>query len=139
MSDNIDQKSEFSLYDSIVNGELRPFLKIYSSKSHIETLIKKLWTIAFYKDENGTIKPIPEHYELYDIIAKPGDELELSFDETDEQSRPTLTNITKDYLEELIDFDIPPPPDLKAEYFLDLIAIEYAKIKFRANKVLQTS
>jgi hypothetical protein len=139
VSDNIDQKSEFALYDSIVNGELRPFLKIYSSKSHIENLIKKLGTISLFKDEDCSMKPLPEHYELFNIIGKPGDEIILSFDETDDQAIPTLTNITNDKLEELIDIDIPPPPDLKAEYFLDLIEMEYEKIKFRANKVLQTS
>ena len=134
-----EKGSDFKLFDSMVNGDMRPFLKKYSSKSHIEKLIKKLWTISFFKDEDGIIKNIPEDDELFEIIGKDGDEFELLFDETNDQERPRLTNITYDKLEELIDIDIPPPPDLKAEYFLDLIEIEYKKIKIRADKVLQTS
>jgi hypothetical protein len=101
--------------------------------------MKKLWSISFIKDEDG-FKTSPEYDdELDEIFAKPGDIVELSFDETDGQPRFTLTNETEDYLEELYDLDIPPPPDLKAEYFLDLITLEYEKIKLRANKALQTS
>lgn len=86
---------EFELYDSIVNGEMRPFLEKFSSKSHIETLF----------------------YESREIVYKFEQQLGL---------------------EDLLDLTPAPPPDLKARYFTDLIAMEYIKIKRKALNVLNS-
>lgn len=134
-----EKESEFAIYNSIVNGELRPFLEIYSSENHIKNLMERLWTVSFLKTEEGFQDASKQDESLLEILVKPGDKLEFEFDETDPQKRPILTIIPSDKLEELVDIDIPPPPDLKAKYFLDLIEIEYKKIRFRANKVLDTS
>jgi len=76
---------------------------------------------------------------LSEIIAKTGDTLEVEIDETDPKKPGKITNITDCVFEELIDFDMPLPPDLKAEYFVELIGLEYEKIKLRASKFLKTS
>ncbi len=86
--------SEFEIFDSIVNGDLRPYLQQYSSENYLKKLNKQ-----------GSVE----------ISISPGEMNEFN---------------------ELIDIDIPPPPDLKAEYFLYLIQDEYNKIKRNAKDVL---
>jgi len=132
------KESEFALYDSIINGEMRPFLDIFSSKKHIKALMEELWTVAFFIKEDG-LKPLSEYTELLQIFSNQGDRFEFSIDEEGDQAKGAMRNLTNERLEGLIDINIPPPPDLKAEYFLDLIDIEYEKIKLRANKILQSS
>jgi hypothetical protein len=139
LPDDNDKKSEFAVYDSIVNGECRPFLEIYSSKNHIEKLREKLWRVSFIKTEDGWEHASESEKLLLEITSKTGDTIKIEFDETDPKKPAKITNITDNELEELFDIDIPPPPDLKAEYFLDLIELEYEKIKLRAKKFLETS
>jgi len=139
LPDNYHKESEFAIYESIVDGDLRPFLEIYSSKDHIENLMNKLWAVSWVKTEEG-FSPISKSDELLlSLIAKDGDKFEFEFDETDLKKPGILTNITDNGLNELIDIDIPPPPGLKAEYFLSLIELEFEKIKYRAKKVLETA
>jgi len=135
LPENIDQKLEFSLYESIVHGDLRPYLEIYSSKNHIQNLMKKLWSVYFTEDKEGLIHTSDS--DLIDIYIKGGDTVSIKIEEIDGELKGTIT--PKHQLEKLIDIDIPPPPDLKATYFLDLIKIEYEKIKLRAKRLLKTS
>ncbi|MBA3018234.1 MAG: hypothetical protein FP811_08825, partial [Desulfobacteraceae bacterium] len=101
LPDNYHKESEFAIYESIVDGDLRPFLEIYSSKDHIENLMNKLWAVSWVKTEEG-FSPISKSDELLlSLIAKDGDKFEFEFDETDLKKPGILTNITDNGLNEL--------------------------------------
>jgi hypothetical protein len=52
-----EKASDFEIFDSIVNGELRPFLDIYSSEESIRELIKKKKVLKWYGQEVNFAEP----------------------------------------------------------------------------------
>ena len=46
-SDHSMDEDEFKIFDSIVNGEMRPFLEKYASKSHIKKLHNELYRVSY--------------------------------------------------------------------------------------------
>ena len=85
------------------------------------------------------IQPLKTDWDKFDLHVKPGDTLSIDIEEVDGKLMGEMANETEEQLEELFDIDIPPPPDLKAEYFLALIEMEYEKIEQRAKNILKTA
>jgi len=135
------KNSEFDLYDSIVNGKLRPFLPDYSSEAQIKKLIEKTTIIEKeYKFRNlDDFKSVLAEVTNENYDLKDGDRYQIEVVEKKDCTEFLISPLEAKELNELIDIDIPPPPDLKAEYFLDLIENEFEKIMRAAKKFINTS
>ena len=133
-----EKGSDFKLFDSMVSGDMRPFLSQFSSEDHIKKLLEDKYSIRLVKASDGFI-PQAQDFEKYDRYFQPGDRLSFNIEEIDDHLIGEIRNETNDNLEELIDIDIPPPPDLKSEYFLSQIEDEYESIKRKAKSILSLS
>jgi hypothetical protein len=123
--------SEFIMYESIVYGELRPFLPKYSSSEYIkiqeklrrENLESQDAKVVPGKKKKADSKLAPNSKELINQC-----QAVYQIDFGDELSKVLkVTGGTK----------IPPPPDLKAKFFLSLIQDEFDQIRERAEKFIQ--
>jgi hypothetical protein len=130
---------EFSLYDSIVNGGMRPFLDEYSSDENAKKLFNKLRGEKEIQFKSGD-KLIDEISAFVDehCDAKEGDRFEVTISEGEGVGTIIVTPIEPEGLNALFDIDIPPPPDKKSEIFLNLITNEYDQIIQRARKALES-
>jgi uncharacterized protein (UPF0262 family) len=133
--------SEFDLYDSIVNGGLRPFLPEYSSEMHIIGLIEELEKskIDISRESTEAIYDELKGIDFKKLGYKDGDEFQIEIIERKKGYVFEISPVEVKELNDLIDIDIPPPPDLKSEYFLELIEKKYEKIKNRANELIENA
>jgi hypothetical protein len=131
--------SEFDLYDSIVNGSLRPFLPEYSSETHIKGLIEDLekTKIDLSCESTEAICDELKGIDFKKLGFKDGDEFQIEIIEQKKGYVFEITPIMVKEFNDLIDIDIPPPPDLKSEYFLELIEKEYEIIRNRAKVLIE--
>ena len=127
--------SEFDLFDSIVNGKLRPYLPEYSSENHLKKLFEQLSVIKMDFILAPNENPL-HRIDLENFGYKGGDEFEIEITEKEGGPKIFISPVEIKEFNELIDIDIPPPPDLKAKYFLYLIEDEYEKIIRKAKNVL---
>jgi len=135
------KNSEFDLYNSIVNGKLRPFLPDYSSEAQIKklieetTIIEKEYQFRNLDDFKSVLAEVTnENYDLKD-----GDQYQIEVVEEKDCTEFLISPLEAKELSELIDIDIPPPSDLKGEYFLDLIENEFKKIMISAKNFINTT
>lgn len=124
----VSSNLEFGLYESMVYGELRPFLQEHSSTEYSERLVKtqekELGCDAYYAPTfHIEREPHDSGYLIGEVCTE---DVETSGHWDIESGK-------------LLEFDkpnIPHPPDKKAEYFLSLIENEFDEIKKRAKKFL---
>jgi hypothetical protein len=133
-------KNEFEVFDSIINGELRPFLSKYSSEETIEKLIQEKNAIIIVMNEFGEACGATEKEEkkFNKLISMP-QRIIFKFDDEYGKYFATDKYDSNGKLEQLIDIDIPPPLNLKSVYFLIIIEDEYEFIKKNAQKLLSES
>ena len=130
---------EFEVFDSIIHGELRPFLSKYSSTATIEKLIRERNTISFVKIDDELVPKTEKDIERLNRLVPIGEKFILEFDDQNPDPVGILSKESDEILEPLIDIDIPPPPDKKAEYFLSIIEDEYDNLKKRAQNLFDNS
>jgi hypothetical protein len=166
------KNSEFELYDSIVNGKLRPFLPDYSSETYIKKLIEESTINHLAIKQHLSIKLKQLYYRVFQIFRtlfncqvnigkkiqniddyesvlnettneahylKDGDQIQIELKEENNRKEFLISPVEAEELNELIDIDIPPPPDLKAKYFLGVIENEFERIERAAYKILDTA
>lgn len=139
MADNLYLNIDCLFFNSIVNGHLRPFLPIYDSDDEL----KKLNSITLELTiTDGQIKEwctdniMPkEIFEKFNVTA---DDIAEFYKESDNEITIRLSK-PEDYLEPLIDLDIPPTLDNKCEAFLMLIEREFETMRNKAQLVLVSS
>lgn len=108
----------FNKFNRIINGDLRPHL---ISENDLTKLIKEL-TSEFYVDKDGKFKFKDEDYSL---TFKEGDKIILeSKDENDLSKGFYLKRIEDENFEDLVNINIPPPPNEKAGKYEDIIDTE---------------
>lgn len=135
------KNSEFDLYDSIVNGRLRPYLPEFSSETSIKRLIQELNLIKkeIHIESADSIFDGLKGIDFEKLGYKDGDQIQIEIIEEKDEGEIKISPVELNELKPLIDIDIPPPPDLKAEYFLDLIENEFEKILISAKNFLNTT
>ena len=126
--------NEFSLYDRIINGDLRPHLEQYKNESGLKNIENEFYSLQV-KIQNGVPDDFLDKLPLDFLGVKDGDKLELKVDTDEERPKITLTILPNEE-GTLINIDIPPPPDAKAEIYLRIIKDEYNRIKISAHKEL---
>ena len=139
--------TEFELFDSIINGDHRPFLEEYSNDTKVAKLLDEFNSLSYYVAECETpgglikgLKPSSEVDKIKDeVFFKPYDRIKFEIDENENPMKAVVSNETNDNLEELIDLGFPPPSSLKAEYFFSIIEFEYEKIRLNAKNILKTA
>jgi hypothetical protein len=133
--------SEFGLYDSIVNGRLRPFLPEYASESSIDKLIEKSNQIKkkIRIESPDSIFDELISKDFVELGYRDGDEIQIQIRKGEDEREIIISPVEVNEFDDLIDYDIPPPPDLKAKFFLELIEKEYKKIKSRANGLIESA
>ncbi|MDP1676333.1 MAG: hypothetical protein Q8L88_05650 [Bacteroidota bacterium] len=127
--------NEFILYDRIVNGNLRPHLERFSTPVGLKELEKEFYskTIIIQNDNIGSL--FDEFINDFHGI-KDGDKLEIEISDDDATPQIVLRPILNSEEESLINIDIPPPPNEKAEIFLRIIENEYNRIETSLTKNL---
>jgi hypothetical protein len=70
---------------------------------------------------------------------KDGDQVQIEIIEGTDGDEIIISPVEVKELNDLININIPPPPDLKSEYFLDLIENEFEKILKRAKKLIESA
>src|SRR6056297_2508352 len=120
--------SEFNLYKRISSGNLRRHLKQFSTDAGLEKLYEE-----FYKKEIKTKGDILEFIEnAFDKDfhgIKDGNKYEVEINEEVEPYEITIRPVPNPNEDELINLDIPPPPDKKSNLFLRIIENEFDRIK----------
>ena len=131
---------EFKTYQRIVEGDLRPNLRQFSTKEGIENLRKSFFSSQIKVQKGFDAGNILETFDLDFIGIKDGDEVIVDIPDEDEVKSPeTKISINeRDGEEELINLDIPPPEDEKSELFLRIIECEYNRIKSAIKKQLES-
>jgi hypothetical protein len=130
------EKPDFELFNSMINGTMRPFLPAFSSEDHIKQLLKDMFSVTLVKTADSLL--VDEDGKLAKYI-RDGDLVYGTVEEVDGRSTLVLENKTEENLGQLFALDIPPPPDLKSEYFLLLIEDEHESIIRKASEVLSQS
>ena len=128
----LDTNDLLSTFNKIIKGSLRPHLIKNDNLSKINDLLK----ISFYYDDES--KSLKTDDENWNLTAKNGQLLELSID-TDNPDNNTIKPSPDESLEELINIDMPPPPDEKSKAFLKLIERENLLIQAKASYFLKNS
>lgn len=122
----------FDLFNRVVNRDLRPHLKAFDTKEKIEILYKNAQVIRKGKIMKG-YDPF-QGLNLREIGLKDGDEFSVEFiTREDGVVQASITNLSEEELDDLIDIGIPPPPDLKAEYFQFILEREYRLLIIRID------
>ncbi len=119
--------NEFKLYERIVTGDLRPHLETFDTNDGINELREEFYSkkLLIEKDLLETLnKAFDSDFHNY----KDGDRFELEIDEETNPIRISFRKIPNPNEDELINIDIPPPPDEKSELFLRIIEDEYNRI-----------
>lgn len=80
-----------------------------------------------------------QHFPKFAFGLKDGDEVELILDQEGETPRLTIKEIPNEAEEDLINIDIPPPPDAKSELFLTIITLEFESIKRAITKQFENA
>ncbi|TKK65415.1 hypothetical protein FC093_20100 [Ilyomonas limi] len=120
--DNID----FSLYNSIINGELRPHTKRLSDPTTIERLYNKYLAIYRVCSKDDALDLL-ESINLEELGLNPYDTAKATIEIDGNKINVTVEN--EDELDDLIDLDIPPPADEKSSFYLELIKKENSKLE----------
>jgi len=125
--------NEFKLFDRIINGDLRPHLKVYDNEEGLKNLEKEIFSteITVTKDFPDNLL---QNFPKFAFGLKDGDEVELILDQEGETPRLTIRGVPNEGKEDLINIDIPPPPDAKSELFLTIITLEFERIKKAITK-----
>lgn len=122
----------FDLFNRIINGNLRPFLKDFDTNEKVKKIYHDATVIR-----KGIFSGKIDFFETLDLVEngfKEGDELVIEItDQEDGTINATIKNLTEENLEELYDLDIPPPPNLKGEYFEFIIEREYKSLRIRID------
>lgn len=130
---------DFKIFDSIINGELRPFLSKYSSEEIIDKLLHEKTIVSFIWTGKEFAPKTEKDSEKLDKFVPEGEIIRISIDEENPDNIGKITRESDEILEPLFDLDIPPPPDKKSEYFLLVIEDEYDDIKRQAQTTLDAS
>jgi bifunctional DNA-binding transcriptional regulator/antitoxin component of YhaV-PrlF toxin-antitoxin module len=125
-------------FESIVSGELRPFLDKFNSEKELRKLNSITVGKKIEPDIEATLNDVFESKKIAEELnLNDGDELEILLDE-DNKSITIRIKAAEDKLEELIDIDIPPPFDMKSEHFLNYIERKYYSLLRNAQKVFDS-
>lgn len=127
--------TEFDIYKRIIDGDLRPHLKHNSSS---ETIEKEFYSLKFTNTGNPDdfLKNIEKLTTEFHGFQN-GDEVKIELAEAGEPLKITIEKVHNESEEELINLDIPPAPDSKAEIYLRLIEDEYTRIRTSLIKNLE--
>jgi len=119
--------NEFKLYERIANGDLRPHLERFDSQEGLNELRDNFYTkeILIGSDLFNTID---QAFDKDFHGFKDGDRFELEIDDEVEPKRISIRKIPNPNEDELINLDIPPPPDEKSDIFLRIIEDEHNRI-----------
>jgi len=119
--------NEFKLYERITNGDLRPHLERFDSQEGLNELKDNFYTkeILIGSDFFNTID---QAFDKDFHGFNDGDRFELEIDDETEPKRISIRKIPNPNEDELINLDIPPPPDEKSDIFLRIIEDEYNRI-----------
>ncbi|MCU0615004.1 MAG: hypothetical protein MUD09_07980, partial [Desulfobacterales bacterium] len=134
---------EFSVYDSMVNGEMRPFLDEYSSDKNVKKLLNKYTpfkTLKFGRGRNRYKKFIEDFNDFMSTVPgkKAGDIYNIVFFKDPDDRIIRIMPAEPKEINSLIDIDIPPAPDYKSEVFCEIIEFEFQWIKERAQIALKS-
>ncbi len=129
-------KNEFTLYNRIVNRDLRPNIDSFNNQEGLQALQDEFYSIKVKIDE-GMFNPLDIDSDFHGF--KPGDKFEMKISEDSGSPKITITSIENSDEDQLINLDIPPPPNKKAEIFLNIIEDEYNRIKSSLTKNLEVS
>jgi hypothetical protein len=125
----------FDLFNRIINGNLRPFLKDFDTDEKVKKIYDDAKVI-----QKGIFSGKVDFFETIDLVEngfKDGDEFVIEItDQEDGTIQAIIKNLTEENLEELIDIDIPPPPNLKGEYFEFIVEREYKSLVIRIDNYL---
>ena len=120
--------SEFKLYKRISGGDLRPHLETFNSKDGLTKLRDEFYTRKI--DTKGDIlKFIEKAFDKDFHGLKDGNKYEIEINEENDPYKITISKVPNPNEDELINLDIPPPPDEKAHLFLRIIEDEFERIK----------
>jgi len=128
-----------NVYNSIINGNLRPFLPENCKLSKIKNLVRDVNTVTVLKNIDKTkVDKLLNDIDLTLYGYRSMDDIVIDIqDHYDNKDADVIIKPRKPY--ELLDYiDIPQAPDQKCAYFLTLMADEFERIKIRSNKFLES-
>lgn len=122
----------FELFHRIIKGDLRPHLIKKKNISELKALFK---TVIRVDSESGKIITDSDYLNL---CLEVGQKVKIIIDEENPEKN-TLTVLPEENLEQLFNFNLPPPPNKKAEMYLTLIEREEKLIKYKISSFLKSS
>jgi hypothetical protein len=114
----------FDIFKSIINGELKPHLIKKDNLTKLQDSIKN----EFLSNENS--EHLNSMVEIIAELATPIDKITPKEDQEEDQ---------EEYQKELLDLNIPSPPDEKSERYQGLIEFESRLTKYKIKTFLKNS
>jgi hypothetical protein len=120
---------KYKIFERIINGNLRPNLRRFGTKAGLKALEQEFYSFTIGKNdilESGNIS-IPQN--ILGLHSRDGDDFKLIL-KANKKGIPTgkLVFVKNEGENDLINIDIPPPPDQKSEIFLRIIEDEYKRL-----------
>lgn len=129
-----------NIFNEIANGRLRPFLPENSKISKIKHLVRDENTHTVLKSvDKKNVDRLLDEMDLTIYGYRSMEDISINIETNadgkiaDVTIRPRKPYDLNDYI------DIPPAPDQKSVFFLNLMADEFERIKIRSNKVLEST
>jgi hypothetical protein len=107
----------FDLFQRMIKGDLKPHLINRNNISELKALFK---VVIRVDPESGKIITDSEYLNL---CLEVGQKVKININEKNPE-RNSLTVLPEENLEQLFNFNLPPPPNKKAELYLTLIEWE---------------
>jgi len=130
--------NEFKLYERVTNGDLRPHLERFNSQKGLNELKDEFYSIKILI-ENNFPETLAKAFDKDFHDFKEGDRFELEIHEDTEPKRIFIRKIPNPNEDELINIDIPPPPDEKSDIFLRIIEDEHNRIISSFKRKIENS
>lgn len=130
----------FQVFRDIIQGHLRPHLKEFSDENAIKKRMERSYPLVEITTDsikNGI--QFSEEF-LFNNRIEPGDSVSIKLIPPTQENEPGILEVTKlepEDEEPIFDLNIPPPSDLKSEFFLDLIEDEFYRIKKKSMMRLE--
>lgn len=124
----------FKLFNDIIKGTLKPHLINDDNINKIDELLKVVLVVG----ENEKGRTLTSTNEWFNLCGEDGRIIIVNLDENNPENH-SFKLVLDENLQELINLNIPPPPNDIAEKYLTLIEREAELIKFKINNFIINS